>query len=696
MEKANINNLGFWERLNPEQMKDLESKRKILSSLAYFIGKDFNLPVNFGEPGSGWSWDFQQNTISIDPVDVLEKPLDYLRFVISHEGGHRRLSKTDFIDQNLWQKTGFSMMMNAIEDPRVNNAVAEFYPAFREQMIFSIEDDLQRVKSKRSEILSGRGFVPMFMHAAMEYINLWYASFLSREQVVDPELPELVQEVIKKTYDAAEVSWWTYPTKSEADASEALIRDYSKASYEINRDRVWPEFQRLIQEDVDSSKIAEIIKKLLEFLERAFDEAGESTKKRPDAGTELTPQQADELSKILKKANMQLPDAPESQKEEEAQGATIQMPNIDNLPPETKAEIRDFIEKLPENIQNEIREKAQTSLQEVEAMVMEVMEHEIEQKEQDSTNKSKEADVKMSKKVGKNKQKTMTKKETMDLVEQQEIKKLRQAIERMFESSTRYEEYQEKVLPIIDRLENDLRQIFRARRHNRWEGGKRSGPNISLSRRISEIGQGISAFDSRAWQKRELPSEKDYAITLLTDLSGSMQGEKINETFKAVIVLSEVLNRLSIKVEILGFNDHLHEYQGFDEKMSDQVRNRLPGMLGEVHTDSASWNDDGWALLEASSRLGKRIEAEKFLIVLSDGCPVPSWEHRGSQYELSKVIAKIRKETKQKLIGLGIGEETRHVERYYPNHLAEIGVEEMADKLSKIIKEVINEGEKYK
>lgn len=125
---------------------------------------------------------------------------------------------------------------------------------------------------------------------------------------------------------------------------------------------------------------------------------------------------------------------------------------------------------------------------------------------------------------------------------------------------------------------------------------------IDIKRRIQEKAKEISAMESRAWEKRELPSEKDYAISLLVDLSGSMQGEKIEETFRAVVVLAEVLNRLSIQTEILGFNDRIYEYQKFDEDISRQIREEMGGILQEVSdtsgTGRARWNDDGWHYLK--------------------------------------------------------------------------------------------------
>ena len=92
----------------PEQQAEIRQKQQTLSSLAYFIGKDFRIPVELNKPGAGWHWGFQENVIRIDPKDLLEKPMDYLRFVISHEGGYRRISRVDSIPLEEWKQPGFS------------------------------------------------------------------------------------------------------------------------------------------------------------------------------------------------------------------------------------------------------------------------------------------------------------------------------------------------------------------------------------------------------------------------------------------------------------------------------------------------------------------------------------------------------------------------------------------------------------
>jgi len=202
--------------------------------------------------------------------------------------------------------------------------------------------------------------------------------------------------------------------------------------------------------------------------------------------------------------------------------------------------------------------------------------------------------------------------------------------------------------------------------------------------------------DSKAWQKREAPGEKDYAITILNDLSGSMSGEKIDMDFKAKIVLAEVLNKLSIKCEILGFNDRIYEYQKFEQPMSNDIREKIGGMLQEVENfegGRANYNDDGWVLSEASARLEKIRAKQKFLIVLSDGYPEESPEHSGEEYDLKKVVADISTNTHQKLIGLGIL--TNSVGKYYPNYIENVELEEMIVKLADLIRDIVINYEEY-
>jgi len=698
-----------------KEQKEIKYKQRVLSSLAYFIGKDFEIPVELNKPGEGWHWDFKANKIRIDPKDLLEKPLDYLRFVISHEGGHRRISRVDFIPLEQWKQPGFSFMMNAIEDPRNNNFVAENYPKFREQMDLAYNLDLDfedKYKDKAQEKL---GYQPKFMQAGFEYIKLWFKEQKDEEGEVSKGLPAEVQEVVKKTIASAKDSWWRYPSRQEANESEETIRKYAQVSYEINRDEIWPEFQKLVEQDLEDQKAQEFMKD----MQKGEGESGQSQSMPQELQDNLTSEEQKELEKAIDEVIEEVKKEKEKQEQEsekgkgkegeekegesqeggkaegEPQGGEPKGKPIDlnSLSEGLKQKIKEYIDSLSDDKKKELQERAKKEIKDLEKEINEELGGKL------SDNPEKKAERGGDEKPQGEKEKPEEQSEIEldkegEKQRQKDLQKYRDILEKSLEKDANaYEQYRNEVLPIIDKLENDLREIFVARRASRWQSGFRTGKRVDIKTRIQEKAKGIPAVESKAWQKRELPTEKDYAISILVDLSGSMRGnEKIQETFKALIVLAEVLNKLSIKTEILGFNDRLYEYQTFGEDFSQEIRENMGGVLEEVENFSggrASYNDDGWALQETSKRLAKQRETERFLMVLSDGSPEESSAHSGPEFDLGRIVNRTMQETDQKLIGLGIGEDTEHVEKFYPNSLANIDVKEMSEKLAGVIKEMI-------
>lgn len=696
-----------------KEQKEIKYKQRVLSSLAYFIGKDFEIPVELNKPGAGWHWDFKANRIRIDPKDLLEKPLDYLRFVISHEGGHRRISRADFIPPEVWKQPGFSFMMNAIEDPRDNNFVAENYPKFKEQMELAYNLDLDLENKYKDKAQEKLGYQPRFMQAGFEYIKIWFKEQKSEREEIGEDLPKEVQEVVRKTIASAKDSWWRYPSRGEADESEEIIRKYAQVSYEINRDEIWPEFKKLVEEDMEDQKMQELMKD----MQKGEGEGGQGQPMPQELKDNLTPEEQKELEEAIDKT---IEEAKKEQKkqegekgkekegeegksqeqgEEKAEGKPQEGEpkgkpiNLDSLSEGLKQKIKEFIDSLPEDKKKELQKKAEKEIKGLEKEINEELGGKLSDNPEKKAEREKEEKPSEEKEKPEEEPKTELDEER-EKQRQKDLQKYLDLLEKSLEKDANvYEQYRNEVLPIIESLENDLREIFVARRASRWQSGFRTGKRIDIKTRIQEKAKGISAVESKAWQKRELPTEKDYAISILVDLSGSMsRGGKIQETFKALIVLAEVLNKLSIKTEILGFNDRLYEYQVFGEDLSREIRENMGGVLREVDNHQggrAYYNDDGWALQETSKRLAKQRATEKFLMVLSDGLPKESSAHSGPEFDLGRMVNRIMQETDQKLIGLGIGGGTKHVEKFYPNSLADIDVKEMAEKLAGVIKEMI-------
>jgi|GEM_PF-498507 len=713
----------------PEQQAEIKQKQQILSSLAYFIGKDFRIPVELNDPGAGWHWDFESNVIRIDPKDLLEKPMDYLRFVISHEGGHRRISRTDSIPIEEWKQPGFPFMMNAIEDPRDNNFVAEAYPKFREQMGLAYQQDLDFEAKAKQKADQKLGHQPRFMQAGFEYIKQWFREVQGQEIQLSEGLPEEVKAAVTATLESARDSWWRYPSRQEADRGgkigkkkvdgEMMIREYARTSYEINRDEIWPEFKKLVEADLEDQKTQELLQDMQKQRQEGGGGGGQGLPQ--DLKDKLTPEEQQALEGAIQKA---IEDAQKEREKEQAQAqaqkgkgekregeeadgtpqpSETEAPagkpiDLRTLPEELKQKIREYIESLPEDQQKEIAEKAQQAIKEFEDSLNEEMQGKLsdnpEKKGEREEISAEEAKLPETKGKGW---------EEKEKEREEEARERRKRMESLFEAGEKnpYREALEKVSGLIDALTSDLRDIFVKRRIEKYETGYRSGRRWNIRQRIREKVAGIPLFKTEAREQREAESEEmDYAITLLVDLSGSMQRNgKIQEAFKSAVVLAETLNNLGIKFEIVGFQDVLLEFKSFEEQMDEPMREKLNKMILEVYGNNPSGhnnpgdNDDGASLLEASKHLTEQIAKNKFLIVLSDGEPaMDSGRKSKSQLgrELREAVAEITANTNQKIVGLGLN--SRAVAKYYENHKAGITTEEMVETLGELLREVI---EKY-
>jgi len=715
---ATHESLNSLESYSLEERQTISEKLSRLSIIAKFIGKDFYIPVELNEPGKGWYWDFKEKVIRVDPKDLLEKPIEYLRFVIAHEGGHRRISRTGFIPLETWNQPGFSFLMNAIEDPRDNNFVAENYPAFAEQLPVGYEW-LQELNGKIDKQARNKlGYIPRFKRAGFEYIKQWFREYQKHPQEFSSDLPSDVRGVIEKTVTSASEAWWMYPSKAQADSGEKQINRFAEASYDTILENIWPEYQKLVELDKEDQKLEEFLKEMQKERQDSKDKSDtEKEKGKEDDGSgEKGVGKTEELTAEEQKA---LEDALDGKgdgenigvDEGEKQDAGGKAVPLDSIPESLKEKLRKKISELSDEKRQELAKKAEKAMKDFEKELAEQVggkltetpeqkaEREIEEQKAKGE-QEKEAETKKDSGVsGKDgeKPKDEVEKETRESKQrrEKEIGELRKKLEKISDRDADvYEKTRREASPTINELTNDLRNIFRERRASRYEGGHRTGPRISIARRIVEIAKGISPFESRAWERKVGPFEKDYAISLLVDLSGSMQGQKIEETFKAVIVIAEALNNNHVNIEVIGFNDRVYEFEKFKEKLTDDVRGRMGTMLEEVRSSRARWNDDGWAVGEASARLAKCEATEKILIVLSDGKPEPSGVHSGDEYDLKSVVDKIVATGTQKIIGLGIGGGTSHVKHFYPKSVAEVSASEMAPELAKLLRELIAEGGK--
>jgi cobaltochelatase CobT len=253
---------------------------------------------------------------------------------------------------------------------------------------------------------------------------------------------------------------------------------------------------------------------------------------------------------------------------------------------------------------------------------------------------------------------------------------------------------------IITKLANKLQRQLLAKQNRAWEFDLEEGllDSSKLPRIIME------PYNSLSFKKEKYLDFKDTIVTLLIDNSGSMRGRPITIAAICADILSRTLERCSVKVEILGFttknwkggesrelwnkqgkpkspgrlNDLRHIiYKGADTQWR-QAKNNLGLMLKEGLLKE---NIDGEAISWAFSRLKKRKEERKILMVISDGAPVDDSTlsvNSGDFLEkhLKKIVKFIEDKSEIEILAIGIGHD---VSRYYNKAIKITDVNELGD-----------------
>lgn len=72
-----------------------------------------------------------------------------------------------------------------------------------------------------------------------------------------------------------------------------------------------------------------------------------------------------------------------------------------------------------------------------------------------------------------------------------------------------------------------------------------------------------------------------------------------------------------------------------------------------------------------------------------------SGAYTGSKFDPDTIIEGLKGLSTIKLVGLGIGPDTKHVEDYYPNAVANVELEQMVVKLSELSADMIENSNSY-
>jgi hypothetical protein len=274
------------------------------------------------------------------------------------------------------------------------------------------------------------------------------------------------------------------------------------------------------------------------------------------------------------------------------------------------------------------------------------------------------------------------------------LEKIKKQVEQA-ESDDHYHQVYKKVQKSIDELSQKLYEIFHPQTSHQTKL-RRTGTRPFLPavfRRESAIAAGASAVEDKIFEVKEIPKKSDVEFVISVDMSGSMYGEGIKQTFKGVVLLSEVLNKLGIKFSVDGFysadrnhggTDVVKEYKGSDETLTDAVRAKMLKIL-----DLGIGNPTALAIEQANKRLSTSTAKNKFILILTDG-----GEDR--ERELTAAVDKTIRETDHNIVGVGLGEYMSAVTRLFPASIAKIPFEDVPDVLASLLRDIIENPQKYK
>ena len=195
-------------------------------------------------------------------------------------------------------------------------------------------------------------------------------------------------------------------------------------------------------------------------------------------------------------------------------------------------------------------------------------------------------------------------------------------------------------------------------------------------------------------KKSEKISTKETTVSIFMDCSGSMEGRKYMTACASAYLLSDVLTKLRITHNILGFTSSIGKGscgsdglilpfktfgEGFD---AHELTKRF-----EEGTNQMAENSDGDLLLSAAQTLVNAKGKRKILIVLSDGSP-SACDTRGERdgcYPFAKdVIQSLDKSPALELYGVGILD--RSVQEFYSNYVVVNEIDELESSLLTVLK----------
>lgn len=598
----------------------------------------------------------------------------------SHEAAHVAITRiTELAPDSFMRHLGMSSLALAVEERPTDQYVRRYTPGAGKWL------DAARLASVTASTSQeqGKDSLPKFLQLCNLFV---YGRF-------DEKLKDTVDQDVWDTYAKLKDTLTNIEENLPSeDATEEEVVDRARERFENTCTSIIPHIDTLIEHDIkhEQAKRAihddDLIEKLMRLLsEELQKELQKITAERkpvksteepaPDDSGEAKVEALGEGSATEGEPTIALP------AKVDVNASKFAKPS-----PELLKKIMELLDSLPKDIQDALRSGAEKDLRTLEDKMVKELKGKIEDTKSKAPRPKEPIEPQ--------------KPPTAESISYDEHERPREESIVLSKADERelaqYERSYQKVHGHTESLFKRLDDIF----HPNIKRGmqlRSAGAKINLPavfRHTAQRQSGAQTIDNKIFEVTRFPEPKDYAVTVLIDLSGSMRnGDKIEAAYAGVIMLAEALSRIGIKFEIIGFQDNTIIFKDFDVPFSDSIRARMPGIVYEVRgtheggNNSPNFNDDGPCLLEASDRLAATGAKSKVLLVISDGTPEG---RRSNESDLREAIDHVKTRTDQHLAALGLGGGTEHVEHFYKkNGLANVPIENMTEKLGDLLYNLI-------
>ena len=252
------------------------------------------------------------------------------------------------------------------------------------------------------------------------------------------------------------------------------------------------------------------------------------------------------------------------------------------------------------------------------------------------------------------------------------------------ESIRSYQEIEAEIKQLAKNLAERVEDILQ-----KQEGGTLKG--LYMGKRLSR--SALYRRDGKVFEKKIQPdTENSIAFAILVDISGSMEGERIDCAKKAALLLYRFCSSLSIPILVYGHSTHTERKDnGYIENVDicsfaefDSIDGKDAYRIAGMKT--LERNRDGAALRYVGERLLKREEDTKVLVLLSDGLPnAVGYSGEPAKRDLQETKRNLEKRGIH-LFAASIGEDREIIEDIYKEGFLNISdLRTMPQKLVKLL-----------